>query len=242
MRNIKLTVEYDGTDFCGYQVQVNDRTVQAELERSLSMLTDETVRLTAAGRTDSGVHARGQIVNFKTESRLPLDVFVRGGNTRLPKDVRILKAEHVADDFNARASAKRRTYRYFVTKRNRAVGRQYAWYYWNSLDVKKMNAACTDVLGVHDFQSFCQAKAVVDHYLCDVRYAFWRETEHELIFEICANRFLHNMVRTLVGTMVEMGDSRLQSASMPQILAGRNRSAAGATAPAHGLFLEKVEY
>ncbi len=242
MRNIKLTIEYDGTDFCGWQIQVDDRTVQAEVERSLSMLTDSNVRLTAAGRTDSGVHALGQVANFKTESDLPLDVFVRGGNSRLPRDVRIVHAQEASADFSARYSAKSRLYRYVIAKRQKAVGRQYAWYYWNPLDIRKMNDACAAILGVRDFQSFCQAKADVEHYLCDVRYAFWRETKDDLIFEIRANRFLHNMVRILVGTMVEIGDDKQRSSAMSHILAAKDRNAAGATAPAHGLFLLHVEY
>jgi len=241
-RNIKLIVEYDGTDFCGYQIQPNDRTVQAELERSLSMLTNEQVRLIAAGRTDSGVHALGQVVNFKTDSQLPLDVFIRGGNTRLPRDVRIVAAKDVADDFNARYSARRRTYRYFITTKTQAIGRQYAWYYWNELDTEKMNECCTDILGEHDFSSFCQAKSEVDHYLCDVRYAHWQKFNNEYIFDIQANRFLHNMVRTLVGTMVEIGDPRLESGKMKDILLARDRTAAGPTAPALGLFLMRVDY
>lgn len=241
-RNIKLTVEYDGTDFCGYQIQPNDRTVQAELERSLSMLTNAEVRLMAAGRTDSGVHALGQVVNFKTDSSLPLDVFIRGGNTRLPRDVRIIAAEEVDDDFHARYSARRRTYRYVITKKEKAVNRHYAWYYWNKLDVPKMNACCADILGSHDFSSFCQAKSEVDHFECDVRSAHWRETDADLIFEVTANRFLHNMVRTLVGTMVEIGDPRLYSAGMKEILLAKDRAAAGPTAPALGLFFVRVDY
>lgn len=243
MRNIKLIIEYDGTDFCGYQSQADDRTVQSELQRSLSMLTNETVRLTAAGRTDSGVHALGQVVNFTTNSALPLEAFLRGGNSRLPKDLLILHAEEVPQDFSARFSAKRRTYQYWISKRRKAVGRQYAWHYWTPLDLEKMNAACTQILGMHDFKSFCQAKSAVTNYLCDVRYAFWRQTEEHYVFEICANRFLHNMVRILVGTMVETGDPRqIQALQMADILQARNRDAAGATAPARGLYLLKIEY
>lgn len=242
MRNIKLIIEYDGTNFCGYQLQPDERTVQAELERSLSMLTTERIRLIAAGRTDSGVHALGQVVNFITNSRLPIQTFVKGGNTRLPRDIRILAAEEVPEDFNARYSAKSRTYRYVITTKNRAIGRHYAWYYWNELDEKKMNAACAAILGSHNFASFCQAKAEVDHYVCDIRYAFWKHGDDQLIFDICANRFLHNMVRTLVGTMVEIGDDRQKATAMNDILQARDRRAAGETAPAHGLFLVRVDY
>ena len=242
MRNIKLKIEYDGTDFCGWQIQVDDRTVQAAVERSLSMLTDSPVRLTVAGRTDSGVHALAQVANFKTSSQLPLDVFVRGGNSRLPHDVRILSAEEVSDDFNARYAAKSRLYEYVISTRQKAIDRHYSWYYWNPLNVDAMKAACAEILGTRDFKSFCQAKAEVDHYLCSVRHAFWRETQDELIFQVCANRFLHNMVRILVGTMVEIGDEKLQSSSISEILAARDRAAAGATAPPQGLRLVEIEY
>ena len=242
MRNIKLKIEYDGTDFCGWQIQVDDRTVQAEIDRSLTTLTGSPVRVAGAGRTDSGVHAFAQVASFKTESKLPVDVFVRGGNSRLPLDVRIVSAEEVAEDFNARYSATSRRYRYFIAKRQKTVGRRFSWYYSNPLNLEAMNASCADFLGTRDFQSFCQAKAAVEHYLCHVKYAFWRDTKDELIFEICANRFLHNMVRILVGTMVEIGDNRLASTSIAEMLAAKDRAAAGATAPAHGLFLVAIDY
>lgn len=242
MRNIKLTIEYDGTEFCGWQRQASDRTVQAEVERSLSMLTEETVIVTAAGRTDSGVHARGQVINFKTSSELPTETFVRGGNSRLPRDVRILAAEEVDLDFSARYSAKARLYRYYIAKRQSAVGRQYAWYYWKPLDISAMRAACASILGSHDFRGFCQSNAVVDHYQCDVRHAWWIESDEFYMFEICANRFLHNMVRILVGTMVKIGDEQSSLKSMAEIVASQDRNAAGPTAPAIGLFLMKVLY
>mgnify|MGYP006277648087 CR=1 FL=1 len=242
MRNIKLILEYDGTEFCGWQRQRSDRTVQEEVERSLSMLTEEDIKLTAAGRTDSGVHALAQVANFKTHSTLPLEVFVRGGNSRLPRDVRILSAEEVPADFSARYSAIRRTYRYYITTRHRAVGRQYAWYYWNPLNLQRMQEACSEILGTHEFISFCQAKAEVDHYLCDVRSAWWRREHNYVVFEICANRFLHNMVRVLVGTMVELGDDKKESATLTDILLAKDRNAAGPTAPAWGLHLVDVEY
>lgn len=242
IRNIKLTIEYDGTDFCGWQIQPNDRTVQQELERSLSMLTGETIKTTAAGRTDSGVHACGQVVNIKTHSKLPLSAFVRGGNSRLPYDVRIVRAEPAADDFNARYSAVRRHYRYYISTRQRAVGRRYAWYYWNKLDVKRMQEAAQCILGIRDFKSFCQKNAAVTHHVCHVYKARWFSLDDFICFEICANRFLHNMVRSLVGTMVEIGADKLPVNRMTAILDARDRSGAGPTAPALGLFLVKVDY
>lgn len=242
MRNIKLTLEYDGTDFCGWQRQAGDRTVQEAVERSLSLLTEETVKVTAAGRTDSGVHAIGQVINFKTESRLPLEAFVRGGNSRLPKDVRILKAEEVPLDFSARYSAVARVYRYYVSDRPSAVGRQYAWHYWRPLALEKLREFCPIILGEHDFKSFCQSGADVDHFVCNVRWAWWQRSETGLVFEICANRFLHAMVRILVGTMVDLVKDEKGPDELLRILEAGDRRAAGPTAPACGLFLVRVFY
>lgn len=241
-RNIKLTLEYDGTKFCGWQKQVNDRTVQEEVERSLSMLTGETVKVNAAGRTDSGVHAYGQVVNIKTQSELPLSTFVRGGNTRLPFDVRIINAELVDADFHARYSATRRHYCYYISNRQRALGRCYSWYYWNDLDLESMRKATEFILGPRNFKSFCQKNALVNHYVCHVYKARWIEHDDYIRFEICANRFLHNMVRTLVGTMVQVGSGKQPPERMREILAAQDRSCAGDTAPALGLFLVKVDY
>lgn len=242
MRNIKLVLEYDGTNFCGYQRQVEDRTVQEELERSLSHLTEEDIKLFAAGRTDSGVHALAQVVNFKTDSQFPLETFVRGGNSRLPCDVRIKDAEEVAPDFHARYSAKSRTYRYVITTEQRAIGRYYAWYFWKPLDINPMNEACSQLVGNWDFKSFCQANANTDSYFCDVKFAQWSQHNGEIIFEICANRFLHNMVRILVGTMVEIGSKQKMPKELFDILGTKDRRYASATAPALGLFLVQVEY
>ncbi len=241
MRNIKLTLEYDGSDFCGWQRQAGDRTVQAVVERSLSMLTQEPIRLIGAGRTDSGVHALGQVANFKTGSALPLEVFVRGGNSRLPRDVRIIKAEEVDLSFNARRSATARLYRYYVSEKPSAVGRQYAWTYWRPLDLERLRACCPVLLGSHDFRSFSR-KDDRPHHLCDVRWATWNRSAGGWVFEICANRFVHGMVRMLVGTMVEIGDGRRPVGDMRSILEAKDNRAAGAAAPACGLFLVKVFY
>ncbi|MDZ7721362.1 MAG: tRNA pseudouridine(38-40) synthase TruA [candidate division KSB1 bacterium] len=222
--------------------QPNDRTVQQELERSLSLLTGETIKTTAAGRTDSGVHACGQVVSIKTDSSLPLSAFVRGGNSRLPRDVRIVCAEPAADDFNARYSALRRHYRYYITTRQRALGRRYAWYYWHSLNANRLQQAAGCILGPRDFKSFCQKNAAVNHYMCHVYKARWFILDGYICFDICANRFLHNMVRSLVGTMVEIGAGKQSVDHITEILDAKDRSSAGPTAPALGLFLIKVDY
>lgn len=241
-RNIKLVIEYDGTHFCGWQKQLNDRTVQEDVERSLSMLTGESITTIAAGRTDSGVHAMGQVVNFKTQSQLSRSVFVRGGNSRLSHDVRIVQAKDVDDNFHARYSAVRRHYHYYISRRQRAIGRQYSWYYWNELNLNAMQQATRLLLGSQNFKSFCQKNAVVKHHICHVYKAKWTRTGDFYCFEICANRFLHHMVRSLVGTLVEIGEEKYPVQQMKTILDARDRSAAGPTAPALGLVLYKIDY
>ncbi len=242
MRNIKLIIEYDGTDFCGWQIQPQVRTVQAELEQALSQLTCEKIRVTAAGRTDSGVHATGQVLNFFTNSKLPDYVFHVGCNAILPRDIRVNDAQQVHENFSSRFSARARTYHYYILTKPVAIGRQYAWYFNEPLNLSLMQEACQLILGSHDFQSFCQTGADVNHYLCDVSHATWRRDNDKLIFEIIANRFLHNMVRILVGTFIKIGK---ESTTLPQfkaILEARDRTLAGPTVPPQGLFLTNVMY
>ncbi len=242
MRNIKLTLEYDGTDFCGWQYQPRQRSVQGELETALGRLTQQKVAVTAAGRTDAGVHALGQVANFHTSSELPLVAFARGANALLPYDVRVLDGEEVPESFSARYSACSRAYRYVISNRPRAIGRQYSWHQPAGLDLDAMHKAAQAFVGSHDFESFCQAGAALDHYRCLVHHAEWRDAGDELVFEIRANRFVHNMVRIIVGTCVEVGRGALRPDAMNVILSEQDRRAAGRTAPAHGLFLLQVDY
>jgi tRNA pseudouridine38-40 synthase len=242
VRNLKLTLEYDGTNFCGWQYQPDQRSVQGELESALARLTCETIPVTAAGRTDSGVHALGQVVNFHTTSTLPLATFVRGTNALLPCDVRVRRSEEVADSFNARYDATSRLYRYRIVLRPCAVGRQYVWYLPLQLDLRAMQEAVTSLVGQHDFVSFCQSGADLQHHRCHVHEAEWRQVDDEIFFQIRANRFVHNMVRIIVGTCVEVGRGALAPGAMAGILAARDRRAAGRTAPAQGLFLVQIFY
>ncbi len=242
MRNIKLVIEYDGTDFCGWQSQPNVRTVQDVLERSLANITQQAVRLKSAGRTDAGVHALGQVANFRIESQLPTATFMRGGNALLPKDVRILSAEEVDLSFNARFSARSRSYRYIICKYPTAIGRNFSWYISTPLDVERMREASQVLLGEKDFQSFCQAGVKLSHYLCNVSSVSFLEDENRIVCEITANRFLHNMVRIIMGTLVEVGCGKIDPEDVGDILQARDRRRAGVTAPARGLFLLRVNY
>lgn len=241
-RNIKLTIEYDGTRFSGWQWQPNVRTVQGELQRSLKKVLQKDIKLIGSGRTDVGVHALGQVANFHTSTKLTTENILKGANSNSERDVRILKAEEVEPSFHARYDAKRRMYRYVISKRQRAVGRQYAWVFEEKLDVEAMRNGSAYLLGKHDFSSFCQTGADVTHYISCVDDIEWRETDEEIIMEIVANRFLHNMVRIIVGSMVEVGRCKIVPDEVKNILNACDRKAAGITVPAQGLFLVRVEY
>jgi len=242
VRNIKLTLEYDGSGFCGWQLQPGQRSVQGEIESALGRLTGQRIGIIAAGRTDSGVHALGQVINFRTASALPLEVFMRGTNALLPGDVRILAAEEVPEAFHARYDAISRLYRYQIATRPLAIGRLYTWHLPLRLDLAAMQEAAAALLGDHDFVSFCQAGSGLAHHRCTVLRAEWQASGERLSFEIHASRFVHNMVRIIVGTSVEIGRGALAPSAMAEIIAASDRRAAGRTAPPHGLFLVQVCY
>jgi tRNA pseudouridine38-40 synthase len=242
MRNIKLVLEYDGSDFFGWQRQPLLRTVQGEVEKAFQSLTQNEVKITAAGRTDTGVHALGQVANFQTESALSIETFCRGGNALLPDDIRILSAEEVPENFNARFSAIARHYQYVMCTRPTAIRRKFCWHVKETIAVAPMQQACQFLIGEKDFSSFCQAGAELDNFLCDVSYARFTQTDKQIVFEIGANRFLHNMVRILVGTLLGIGQGKQQPQELTGILEAKDRKVAGTTAPAYGLFLVRVDY
>ncbi|MFQ5751240.1 MAG: tRNA pseudouridine(38-40) synthase TruA, partial [bacterium] len=231
-----------GSNFCGWQWQPKGRTVQATLQDSITELLHETPKLIAAGRTDAGVHALGQVVNFKTNSKLDLNSFRMGLNSYLPDDVIVVQAEEVDEKFHARFNAIKRKYKYVISKRPRAVARQYAWYCRYQLDLKSMKMASNYLIGQHVFAAFSKQREDEPHYLTNVESVVWQDTQDKIVFEICANRFLHHMVRIIVGTMVEVGRGRLQPIEIKQILVTKDRSRAGNTVPSQGLFLEKIYY
>jgi tRNA pseudouridine38-40 synthase len=241
-RNIKLVIEYDGTYFCGWQVQANERTIQGEVEKALQSLFNQSVQLVAAGRTDTGVHALGQVAHFKTDSDMDISTVHRGLNSLLPDDIVVLDAKEMNSSFHARFDAKSRRYQYRITRRKRAIGRQYAWYISYSLDVTEIEKGTKILRGQQNFQSFCTAESNVSHHICTVYDVHWGKKEHELTFNIEANRFLQHMVRTIVGTLVEVGRGRWPANEVQHILKSQDRRKAGPTAPAHGLYLTEVTY
>ncbi|MFQ5639673.1 MAG: tRNA pseudouridine(38-40) synthase TruA [bacterium] len=242
MRNLKLLLEYDGTDFCGWQWQPKGRSVQGVLQTALTQLLQEEVKVIGSGRTDSGVHALGQVVNFKTDSVLDLKSVRLGLNSYLPDDVVVIKAQEVRADFHARFDAIKRKYHYVIAQRPRAIFRRFSWYCKYPLNLETMRAASHYFLGKHAFTAFCKPNEDETHYLCHVELIKWQETEDAFIFEICANRFLHHMVRILVGTFVDVGRGKLNPDAMKSILVSKDRNRAGSLVPPQGLFLESVYY
>jgi tRNA pseudouridine38-40 synthase len=242
MRNIQLTLEYDGTAFFGWQVQPGLRTVQGVLEAKLSELLQEKVSLIGAGRTDAGVHALGQAANFRTEKDVPLKAFCQGLNRLLPKDVAVLDAREVKPEFHARFDARSRLYRYRIITARSPLRERFAWHVKYALDFSVLDKTGKKILGRHDFTSFSSSQAEADNFEARVSKAKWRRKGDTLTFEIEADRFLHNMVRILVGTMVDMARGKIKPGDFPAILKARDRRRAGRTAPPQGLFLVRVTY
>jgi tRNA pseudouridine(38-40) synthase len=248
MRNLKLTVAYDGTDFAGWQIQPEAATVQGTLSSAIGRLTGEKVLPQGSGRTDAGVHALAQVATFQTGSVIPTANLVIALNDILPASIRVLAAEEVAADFHPRKSVQAKTYRYRIYRETICppLLARYVWHYPYPLDENAMRDAASLVEGERDFTSV----AAVDPELgregvSNVRRIFssqWRRESSELIYEVRGNGFLHHMVRNLVGTFLLIGKGTLKSADVTRIIEAKDRSAAGATAPARGLFLVNVEY
>jgi tRNA pseudouridine38-40 synthase len=242
---VKLVLEYDGTRYVGWQVQPNGPSVQAELERALSTLHHEPVRVTGAGRTDSGVHALGQVASFAVERPLPLTAYVLGMNALLPDDVAVRHAEVREGPFDARRDARGKRYRYRVENApTRApLTRLRAWQVFRPLDVAAMRAASAPLLGRHDFGAFQAADCEAQHAVRELRRLdVLGESGGRIEVVAEATAFLKHMVRNVVGTLVEVGLGARDSASMPGLLASRDRKRAGRTAPPQGLVLERVFY
>lgn len=245
MANFKLTIEYDGTAYNGWQRQAEEPTVQAEIERALASMTRSPITLFGAGRTDAGVHALGQAANFRCDTRLGPEAFLKGLNSLLPPDIAIRDCRRMPEDFHARFDAKSKIYRYHILNRDAraAVGRSYAWFIHRPLDLDAMRRATEVIVGRRDFKAFESAGSPRAHTVRNVVDAGWVEgEERRLTFQIEADGFLRGMVRNLVGTLVAVGLGKLAPGAVKGILDSRDRRRAGATAPGRGLFLVGVHY
>ncbi len=250
MRNVKLMLSYDGADFYGWQVQPGKATVQGTLATAIGRLTGENVLPQGSGRTDAGVHALAQVVTFNIESSIPVGNLVPALNDILPTSIRVLEATEVPPDFHARKSASAKTYRYRMYRAAICPPflARYVWHYPYPLDEQAIVRAAALVTGEHDFTSFAAVdpeRGLPDDAVSNVRTVYcskWERDGDEFVYTIRGSGFLHHMVRNLVGTFILIGKVTLQGTDLTRILEARNRSAAGATAPASGLYLVSVEY
>jgi len=244
MRNIKLIVQYDGTAYAGFQVQPQARTVQGELEKHCAAICGHPVRIVGSGRTDAGTHAQGQVVNFRTEGTVPTDRIPAALNSLLPPDIVVRAAEEAPEGFDARRAARGKVYRYTILNRQMpsAFLRNLAWHVRRPLNLEAMIEAGACLLGEQEFSSFAAAGGEVGSKVRVLRRLDWTRSQDLLLCTLEASGFLYKMARALVGTLVEVGLGRLSPGRVAEILAARDRSAAGPTAPAHGLCLLRVIY
>ena len=243
--HIALGIEYDGSGFCGWQMQRHGtRTVQQELEKALSIVADEPVQVVCAGRTDTGVHATGQVVSFETSSVRPDKAWVLGVNAHLPDDVASLWASQVAEDFSARFSATARQYRYVILNRRARpalLNKRVTWRY-DSIDTEAMHQAAQVLIGEQDFSSFRSSACQAEHARRCVHFINVHRKGDFIYIDIEANAFLHHMVRNIVGSLLEVGLGEKPLDWIGELLALQDRTQAGITAPADGLYLVKVSY
>jgi len=243
MRNIKLIIEYDGTKYQGWQVQAKGPTIQGMIEEKLALLTGETICLVGSGRTDAGVHALGQVAHFKTDSKMDVQAIQRALNSLLPPDISIQRAEEVEEGFHARRQSKSKIYEYRILNRElrSAFQHGYAWHIPQKLNLREMKEATEYLIGEHDFSSFRSVGTPTRTAVRRIIRAEWRR-DGFLYLEIEATGFLKQMVRAIVGTLVEVGKGKMSAEEFQKILESRDRKKAGQTAPAHGLFLKEVKY
>ena len=244
MRNIKITIEYDGKDFNGWQKQPNKLNIQGEIERAIEIVTGEKVDLIGSGRTDAGVNALNQIANFKIENNIPIEKIPYALNSQLKKSIRIKNAEEVDERFHSRYHCKKKTYQYTInnSKQGTAIYRYMQYHYQYKLDENKMNEAVKYLIGEHDFKSF-KASGGSGKTTVRIIYDASVKRDGDLIFiTLTGNGFLYNMIRIIAGTLVEIGEGKYEPSKMKEILEAKDRSLAGKTLPANGLCLMNVMY
>jgi tRNA pseudouridine38-40 synthase len=241
-RNIALLIEYDGTAYCGWQIQRNGRSVQAAIEEKISSLLQETIKITGAGRTDAGVHARGQVANFYTSSSWSNSKLKYALNGTLPEDISIRSVVDAPAKFNSRFDAISRKYKYYVSTVKSPFKRFTSAFFPYNFSLKLMNEAASFLLGRQNFKSFTKQSVQQRHFVCEVFQAKWYRENDVIVFEMEANRFLHGMVRAVVGTLLDVGRGRISIEQFYEIVKSGIRGKASMSAPACGLFLDEVKY
>lgn len=244
MKNVKLTIEYDGTNYHGWQSQNNSLAIQDIINAAVYKLTGEKVTVNGSSRTDAGVHAYGLAANFNTSSSIPSERFCYALNTMLPPDVVVVKSEEVPEEFHARFSSKGKKYRYLIHNSAfpSALLRNRAYHFSKHLDESKMQEAAKFFIGSHDFTAFMAAGSTAKTTVRTIYNVKVKREEELVTFEVEGNGFLYNMVRIMTGTLIEVGYGKIRTCDMDSIILSKNRKLAGRTAPAHGLYLLEIYY
>ena len=245
MQRYFIKLAYDGTQYHGWQSQENANTIQAELEKALFDIHQKKIEVTGAGRTDTGVHAREYFAHFdleQTVDKLQIDDLIYRLNAILPEDITVFFIFPVTNETHARFTALSRTYKYYISKKKNPFFNKYSWNLFGNIDIEKMNEAAQILFEYNDFTSFAKLHTDVKTNNCKIMQAEWVDDSNMLVFTIKADRFLRNMVRAIVGTLLDVGKNKINLNEFRQIIETRNRSQAGFSVPARGLFLDKIEY
>jgi len=237
-----IEFSYKGTNYHGWQYQPNAASVQETLTKALSVILKNEIELVGAGRTDSGVHAKQMFAHFDYVLEIEATFLIHKLNSFLPKDIAILNIYKVSNEAHARFDATKRTYEYHLHTQKDAFEGEDSWYYQNELNLEKMNEACKILINHTDFECFSKVNTDVKTFNCTIFEAHWKKNDHRLVFTISADRFLRNMVRAIVGTMINIGLEKVSLHDFFQIIESKDRNKAGFSAPAQGLYLMKVEY
>jgi len=242
LNNYKLTIQYDGTNYAGWQIQNNAVTVQQKISELVKIILKEDINLIGSGRTDSGVHALGQVANFRTENEIDIFRFKHSLNSILPADISVTGMSKVKENFHARYDARKRSYLYLLSLKKSPFYINYSWFYHDEIKVIELNRLSGILIGEHDFTSFSRKNTEIENKDCTVFSAHWKQTGDMVIFLIEANRYLHGMVRTIVGTLLKLAKEDESEKKLSEILNVKDRETAGEAAPSKGLFLYKVKY
>lgn len=233
---------YNGKNYFGFQVQPNVPSIQETVDNALSLLLKEKIEIVGAGRTDSGVHAKKMYAHFDYEGEIDSDYWTKKINSYLPQDIVVFRFIKVSNEAHARFDATSRTYEYYIHTFKDVFQNEGSWYYYNNLNLENMNKACELLFQYIDFECFSKVHTDVHTFNCKITTAFWKQEGNQLIFTISADRFLRNMVRAIVGTMINIGIGKITIEDFQKIIESKNRNEAGFSVPAHGLYLVNVEY
>ena len=242
MKNYKLTIQYDGTNYAGWQIQKNSISIQQKMTEALEILTKTQINLIGSGRTDSGVHSIGQVSNFRSETEIDIYRFKHSLNSLLPFDISVSSMEEVDESFHARFDAIKRSYLYLIAQKKSPFYKNYSYFYHKKIDLDKLNVLSKVFLGEKDFTAFSKKNVNIDNKICTIYNAYWRKKGELNYFYIQADRYLRGMVRAITGTLLKAQELNFSESFIEDIFKSKNRAEAYDSVPAKGLFLYKVEY